>query len=179
MEPPKQTALARILRQQDTWAERLLWRWLRDRRFSGYKFRRQHPFGPYFLDFFCVETLVDIELDGRQHGHPGHQGADARRDAWLEARGVRVLRFWNSRLRQEKETIRDTIWRTLQEQAPRPMPGYCRPMAQAAPGSTTGATGFGGPFPLTPALSPGERESISPFPRTVTAPGPIPPAEAE
>jgi len=77
MTPPKQTALARALRQQDTWAEQLLWKWLRDRRFSGYKFRRQHPFGPHILDFFCLETLVDIELDGRQHGHPSHQEADA------------------------------------------------------------------------------------------------------
>ena len=44
---------ARQLRKDDTWAEKLMWRWLRDRRFSGYKFRRQHPLGSYYLDFFC------------------------------------------------------------------------------------------------------------------------------
>ena len=47
---PKQTAIARKLRKADTWAEQLLWRWLRDRRFSAYKFRRQHPMGPHILE---------------------------------------------------------------------------------------------------------------------------------
>ena len=51
----------------------------------------------------------------------------AERDAWLEAHGVKVLRFWNSRLRRERQTIRDTIWRTLQERAPHPLPAYCEP----------------------------------------------------
>src|SRR5262245_48358769 len=127
MQPPKQTAIARTLRKQDTWAEKLMWRWLRDRRFSAYKFRRQHPFGPHVLDFFCVEAFLDIELDGGQHGYPAHQKKDKRRDGWLEARGVKVLRFWNSRLRREKEAILNTIFETLQKRAPHPLPGYCRP----------------------------------------------------
>ena len=57
---------ARQLRKDDTWAEKLMWRWLRDRRFSGYKFRRQHPIGIYYLDFFCKEAELNVELDGRQ-----------------------------------------------------------------------------------------------------------------
>ena len=129
---------ARTLRKNDTWAEKLMWRWLRDRRFSAYKFRRQHPFSPHILDFFCVEALVDIELDGRQHGHPSQHGNDEQRDAWLEARGVKVLRFWNSRLRREKETILDTIFRTLQQRAPHPLPDYCRPLRPATDGETKG-----------------------------------------
>src|SRR2546429_387837 len=107
MTPPKQTAIARTLRKNDTWAEKLMWNWLRGSRFSGYKFRRQHPFGPHVLDFFNVEAFVNIELDGRQHGIPDQQKNDAERDKWLETRGIKVLRFWNSRLRQEKESIRD------------------------------------------------------------------------
>ena len=107
MQSPKQTAVARLLRKDDTWAEKLLWSWLRERRFSAYKFRRQHPFGPHILDFFCPEACLDIELDGSQHGYPNQHGADAQRDAWLEAQGVKVLRFWNSHLRREKQTIRD------------------------------------------------------------------------
>lgn len=55
---PKQTAIARKLRKADTWAEQLLWRWLRDRRFSAYKFRRQQPMGAHTLDFFCNEARV-------------------------------------------------------------------------------------------------------------------------
>lgn len=121
------TAIARVLRRQDTWAEQLLWRWLRDRRFSAYKFRRQHPFGPYLLDFFCLEARVNVEIDGLQHGTREQLAADRQRDTYLEARGIKVLRFWNSRLRREKDAIRDTIWRTLQERAPHPLPEYCQP----------------------------------------------------
>jgi adenine-specific DNA-methyltransferase len=126
---PQRVSLARSLRRNDTWAEQLLWRWLRDRRFSAYKFRRQHAFGPYILDFFCVEAFLDIELDGHQHGHPEEQLKDQERDAWLEARGVRVLRFWNASLRREKEVVRAAIWGALQERAPQPVPEYCLPLA--------------------------------------------------
>ena len=126
-QPRRQTAIARTLRKRDTWAEKLVWGWLRDRRFSSYKFRRQHPYGPYILDFFCLEARLDIELDGFMHGYPTHRTVDAQRDAWLETRGVKVLRFWNSRLRREKQAIRDSIWRALQERAPHPSPDYCRP----------------------------------------------------
>src|SRR5258708_1671246 len=102
MQPPPLTGIARMLRKKDTWAEKLIWQWLRDRRFSEYKFRRQHPFGPHILDFFCVEASLDIELDGSQHGFPNQSHEDSERDAFLEAHGVKVLRFWNSRLRKEK-----------------------------------------------------------------------------
>ena len=124
--------LARNLRKRDTWAEKLLWSWLRDRRFSAYKFRRQHMFGGYILDFFCVEAFLNIELDGSQHGLPEQQKKDMQRDAWLEKAGVKVLRFWNSRLRRDKEWIRETIWRELQERAQHPLPDYRRSMAEAA-----------------------------------------------
>ena len=134
MTPLKLTRVARMLRKKDTWAEKLLWSWLRDQRFSSYKFRRQHPFGPHILDFFCREAWVDIELDGSQHGTRQQQAKDVERDAFLEARGIKVLRFWNSRLRPQKDAIRDTIWRTLQERAPHPAPDYCRPMPPPAEG---------------------------------------------
>src|SRR6266498_1952884 len=107
MTPPKRTRVARMMRKHDTWAEKLMWSWLRDRRFSGYKFRRQHPFGAYILDFFCWEARVNIELDGFRHGFPMERTIDAKRDEWLETRGIKVLRFWNSRLRRERREIRD------------------------------------------------------------------------
>ena len=124
---PKTTRIARDLRHQESWGERLMWSWLRDHRFAAYKFRRQHPIAPHFLDFFCNEAKLNIEVDGFQHGTPDHQAADAQRDAFLESQGIKVLRFWSSRLRKEKESIRDTIWRVLQERAPHPLPDYCRP----------------------------------------------------
>jgi very-short-patch-repair endonuclease len=126
--PSKFTRVARTLRKGDTWAEELLWKWLRDRRFSTYKSRRRHPYPPYILDFFCLKAMLNIELDGFQHGSPDQLLQDANRYAWLEARGIEVLRFWNGRLRTEKDVVRDAIWRALQERVPQTMPEYCRPM---------------------------------------------------
>jgi very-short-patch-repair endonuclease len=119
---------ARTLRQESTWAEKLVWRWLRNRRFSAYKFRRQHPVGPYTLDFFCEEARLSIELDGSQHGFPEQRGHDEERTKFVSALGIKELRFWNSRLRSGPQTVRDTIFRELQERAPHPLPGYTRPM---------------------------------------------------
>ncbi len=122
------TGLARGLRKRETWAEKLMWRWLRDRRFNGYKFRRQHPLGDYVLDFFCEEGELSIELDGSQHGFPEQQKRDAEREAFLKSRGIKTLRFWNSRLRRDARSIRDTIFEELQKRAPRPLPDYTRPL---------------------------------------------------
>ena len=119
---------ARDLRQKRTWAQRLVWSWLRDRRFSTYKFRREHPAGKYFLDFFCEEARLSIELDGRGHGFPEQRAHDEERTRFLATLGIKELRFWNSRLRPEKQWIRDTIFRELQARAPHPLPDYTKPM---------------------------------------------------
>jgi adenine-specific DNA-methyltransferase len=124
---PKTTRIARNLRKRESWGEGLIWSWLRDQRFSNYKFRRQHPMGPYFLDFFCNEAKLNIEVDGFQHGMPDHLRIDAERDSFLESKGIKVLRFWSSQLKKDKEMIRNAIWRTLQERTPHPLPNYCRP----------------------------------------------------
>src|SRR5699024_11373570 len=58
---------ARDLRRNLTLQERKLWRYLRSRRFSDFKFRRQHPVGSYILDFACCSARVVVELDGGQH----------------------------------------------------------------------------------------------------------------
>jgi very-short-patch-repair endonuclease len=121
---------ARQLRQAETWAERLMWRWLRARRFSRYKFRRHHPLGDYYLDFFCEEAELNIELDGGQHGFPNQQKHDAIREKFLQSRGIKTLRFWNSQLRRNAQGVRDTIFEELQKRAPHPLPEYTRPMTE-------------------------------------------------
>jgi very-short-patch-repair endonuclease len=131
--PPYTSAMpdidrARALRKKSTWAEKLMWSWLRDRRFNAYKFRRGHPVGIYYLDFYCQEANLSIELDGGGHGHPGQQAHDAERTRYLASMGIKELRFWNSRLRREKQEIRDTIFRELQTRAPHPLPEYTKPM---------------------------------------------------
>ena len=112
-----------------TWAEKLMWSWLRNRRLGGYKFRRQHPFGECVLDFFCNEAMLSIELDGSQHGQPGERRRDFARTKFLEKCGVKELRFWNSQLKRNKEMVRATIFRALQARAPKPLPDYTRPMS--------------------------------------------------
>ena len=121
-------ARARALRRKPTWAEKLVWSWLRDRRFSAYKFRRNHPVGVYCLDFYCHEASLSIELDGFGHGHPVQQAHDAERTKFLTTMGIKELRFWNWQLRREQQVIRDTIFRELQQRASHPLPDYTRPM---------------------------------------------------
>jgi very-short-patch-repair endonuclease len=83
---------ARALRRMSPATERFLWKLLRDRRLEGLKFRRQVPMGPYVLDFVCLSHRLVVEADGPFH-EPEH---DAIRDAWLAAKGFRVLRFDNN-----------------------------------------------------------------------------------
>ena len=122
------TQRARQLRQVETWAEKLMWRWLRDRRFSRYKFRRQHPVGDYYLDFLCEEAALNVELDGSQHGFPDQRKHDEAREKFLQSRGIKTLRFWNSQLRRNAQGVRDTIFEELQQRATHPLPAYTRPM---------------------------------------------------
>jgi len=65
---------ARYLRKNATPAEQKLWRHLRNREIAGYKFRRQHPVGPYVLDFYCPAARLAIEVDGSGHSFsPGQE----------------------------------------------------------------------------------------------------------
>jgi very-short-patch-repair endonuclease len=109
------TAQARQFRQRETWAEKLMWRWLRDRRFNFYKFRRQYLIGDYYIDFYCKEAELAIELDGGRHGYPDQQAHDAKREKFLKSQGIKTLRFWNSHLRRNSQSIRDTIFNELQK----------------------------------------------------------------
>lgn len=86
---------ARDLRHQPTPAEQILWQALRGRRLAGLKFRRQHPFGPFVLDMFCVEHQLVIEVDGGVHLSPKQTAYDEARTEYLSERGLRVLRFTN------------------------------------------------------------------------------------
>jgi len=99
----------RRLRQESTDAERLLWRLLRNRQLIGVKFRRQHQFGPYILDFYCPERRLAIEVDGGQHAYDGMAARDAARTEYLETRGIRVLRFTNLQVSQEANAVAEAI----------------------------------------------------------------------
>ncbi len=93
MEAPKRMIQrARALRKALSPPEARLWLALRKGAVAGARFRRQHPLGPFVLDFFCSAHRLCVEVDGWSH-NMGPIGRDERRDAWLAAKGVRVLRF--------------------------------------------------------------------------------------
>jgi len=69
------------------------WSRLRQRASGLPVFRRQHPIGPYVLDFYCAKARLAIEIDGMSHDVGGRPERDLRRDAWLKARGVTVVRI--------------------------------------------------------------------------------------
>jgi len=83
---------ARKLRREMSLPEVLLWQALRKRP-SNLKFRRQHPAGPYVLDFFCGDASLAIEIDGTSHDFGDRPARDAEKDAWLKSQGIRTLRI--------------------------------------------------------------------------------------
>jgi very-short-patch-repair endonuclease len=101
-------AVARQLRLENVPAEKLMWRVLRNRALGGFKFRRQHPIGPYFADFSCVECKIVVELDGETH--LGREAPDRDRTKWMEAEGWQVLRFWNNEVYDELESVKEAIY---------------------------------------------------------------------
>ena len=93
-------------------AERRLWSVLRSRRLSGYKFRRQHPIGPFIADFACIGHKLIVEADGGQHDD---SAADKRRTAWFARQGWRVVRFWNNEILANPSGAALAIMRALEE----------------------------------------------------------------
>ncbi|KAF5064956.1 hypothetical protein DSECCO2_278900 [anaerobic digester metagenome] len=87
--------LAVILRKSQTEAEKLLWQALKNRKCAGLKFRRQHPFGRFVLDFYCHERALAVEVDGRIHKNRDVKERDLNRTSELENMGIRVIRFTN------------------------------------------------------------------------------------
>jgi very-short-patch-repair endonuclease len=105
--------LARQLRRTPTDAEIRLWSRLRRQQLEGFRFRRQHPIGPYVVDFFCAEAKLIVEVDGGQHADDS-----ATRTRWLEARGYRVIRFWNNEVLANTEGVLITILDALRADPP-------------------------------------------------------------
>jgi very-short-patch-repair endonuclease len=103
---------ARALRVRMTDAERKLWFALRDRRFAGYKFRRQVPIDRFIADFICFEARLVIEVDGGQHADSMQ---DRWRDRWFAANGFRVVRFWNNEVLSNLEGVLTVLSAELEQ----------------------------------------------------------------
>ena len=111
------TGNARRLRRKQTRAEAQLWQALRAGRFAGFKFRRQHPLGGYYLDFYCPLAGLAVELDGFEHGLPRQQARDAAREQFLADHEIEQLRFWNHQWRSNREGVLWEIWHALQRRS--------------------------------------------------------------
>jgi very-short-patch-repair endonuclease len=105
------TAVARRLRQNQTLAEKALWKLVRDRRLGGFRFLRQVAIERYFADFVCEAAKVIVELDGPTHD--GREDYDARRTEVLELFGYIVVRFRNERVLADPGETADDILAVL------------------------------------------------------------------
>lgn len=113
----RQTLRARELRRDVSKTERRLWPHLRNSAL-GAPFRRQHPVGPFFPDYYCVPLKLAVEVDGPLHDLE----RDSQRDASLAALGVTMLRFSYQEIENNLEgvvnTIHQTIWFLKNQHAP-------------------------------------------------------------
>jgi very-short-patch-repair endonuclease len=105
---------ARDLRNAMTEPEVILWSRLKKLRNLGFHIRRQIPFRGYYLDFACLDRRLVIEVDGGHHADDAQAAHDAVRDRVLEREGFRVLRFWNSAVRQNLDGVMYSIMAALE-----------------------------------------------------------------
>ncbi len=99
---------ARDLRNNMTKAEEMIWKYLRNRKLNGFKFRRQHPIAGYIADFYCHEARLIVEIDGGIHDIPDIQEHDYGRTFELEGLGIKVLRFRNEEVLSNLEEVLTT-----------------------------------------------------------------------
>ncbi len=112
---PWRTNRARALRANDTAAEGKLWIELRARRLGGFKFVRQAPIGPYFVDFLCRDRRLIVEIDDATHATDDEIATDNRREADLKGLGFRIIRVGNTEVFDNLDGVLDTVLAVLQE----------------------------------------------------------------
>ena len=110
---PEIFRFAKELRANMTAAEKQLWAFLRLKP-KGFKFRRQHPFNRYILDFYCHKAKLAIEIDGKYHELPEQKNLDEYRTKEIESFGVQELRFTNEEVMNQFEKVKDTILHHLE-----------------------------------------------------------------
>jgi len=124
-------------------AEKKLWWHLRHFPIEDSHFRRQATIGPYFADFACHELRLVVEVDGGQHAEAGHRSRDEKRTEFLEAKGYRVLRFWNNDVLSNIDGVMQIISDVLAERPPTPDPSPPRYARREGNGETAQVEGNG------------------------------------
>ncbi len=88
----------RQLRKNQTFCEKIVWLYLRDRKTLGYKFRRQYSVDQFVIDFYCPELKLAVEIDGNVHDQPDQKEYDIKRQEYLESFGIAFIRITNEEL---------------------------------------------------------------------------------
>jgi len=102
---------AKVLRTNETKAEKLLWQYLKDKQLNGLKFRRQHAIDQFIADFYCHTLKLVIEIDGEIHTIAENKEYDANRTYELMQYGIKVIRFTN----QEIDTNIEKVLKQIKE----------------------------------------------------------------
>ena len=105
--------LARLLRRYSTDAEEAFWYRVRAHRFENLKFRRQVPFGPFILDFYCPKVSIAVEIDGDRHFSRYGQEYDAMRSAFIASKGIRVIRYSNDEVLGNLDCVMEHLWEVI------------------------------------------------------------------
>ena len=98
-----------ILRRTTTPTENMLWRRLKGKQLDGLRFRQQHGYGPYVLDFYCPSLRLCIELDGNIHDEERVRIKDEERTEFLLEQRIHVLRFRNEDVENDVEGVLERI----------------------------------------------------------------------
>ena len=106
---------AKTLRRTMSLPEVLLWKAIKGGAIDRLQFRRQHPIGPYVLDFYCAKANLAAEIDGMSHDMGDRPSRDEHRDAWLKKHGVTVMRIAARELMQSVDETADAIVRLASE----------------------------------------------------------------
>ncbi|MEZ5695610.1 MAG: DUF559 domain-containing protein [Sphingomonadaceae bacterium] len=101
---------ARQLRREMSLPQALLWRELRGNP-AGIRFRRQHPVGPYVIDFYCAQVKCGFEIDGIAHDMGDRPDRDGRRDAFLSEQGIRIVRIAASEVLADVQGVAESMVR--------------------------------------------------------------------
>ena len=99
----------RLLRMTETPTERMLWKKLKGKQLEGYRFRQQHGFGPYVLDFYCPSLRLCIEIDGEVHVEDRVKQKDEERTIFLKENRIKVLKFRNEEVEQNIGNVLERI----------------------------------------------------------------------
>ena len=106
---------SRRMRKKPTIAEKIMWEILRDRRLSGFKFRRQQPLEGFIIDFYCDRAKLGIEVDGEIHLNPDQIQYDQERESYIKEFGIEIIRFTNQQVKNDREEVERKILKALKE----------------------------------------------------------------